>query len=563
MDEEEVVHWPTDAEHMVKAQHSQLVKCQEKSIKEKGSGVKQGKEGKSELRGKKIKDRKESRRRRRKIQAAGDGESLDCCVLLTRLEEKGIVADKKDAPKHGKQKNIKVKKKLRSSSFQRHTKSGFKKTSNQQALEPKINQSDALLMQPAPAFEPRRRRMASLNAEAVNSLLLYRDNSLASNLIKKRQLPSNEDPANGSLIKTEHKTQKVSLGGKGKAGPKEGSKKKMRATADAQNIDWLALLAPTPRRQAGLTAATLLRLTSSASGTKRQKKIEPKLRSEAATTAQSEGSSKTVSGETMETKRRTHPKHEDQLKHRQQGKEDAINSQKGTSIQGFCSLCKSAAVDPDWKATTGGGQACLKHALQCSSLLGFSLNTIKEEQVETEVSTCYCCSKEGCIKYCHRLALFVKDETFKEPEDGSLSEVFHHHHHHHLHHHHLLQSARSITHPAAITISPNTYTCLPGYYVHFSHPDNAPSPISPAALCPRSGKGTKLLPSTGPQSSGITHPVYCCTSVETCYGEPCRINSCSSYSSVIPAIARGGCSFSTADCTTCNHSTKRGEQTKD
>lgn len=335
-----------------------------------------------------------------------------------------------------------------------------------------------------------------------------------------------------------------------------------RAAQDAQNIDWLALLAPTPRRQAGLTAATLLRLTSSASGTKRQKKIEPKLRSEAATTAQGEGSSKTVCGETMETKRITHPKHEDQLKHRQLGKEDAINSQKGPSMQGFCSLCKRAAVDPDWKAT-GGGQACLKHALQCSSLLGFSLNTIKEEQVETEVSTCYCCSKEGCIKYCHRLALFMKDKTFKEPEDSSLSEVFHHHHHHHLHHHHLLQSARSITHPAAITISPNTYTCLPGYYVHFSHPDNAPSPIPPTALCPRSGKGTKLLPSTGPQSTGITHPVYCCTSVETCYGEPCRISSCSSYSSVIPAIARGGCSFSTADCTTCNHSTKRGEQKTD
>lgn len=53
--------------------------------------------------------------------------------------------------------------------------------------------------------------------------------------------------------------------------------------------------------------------------------------------------------------------------------------------------------------------------------------------------------------------------------------------------------------------------------------------------------------------------MYCCTSVEACYGEPCRINGYSSYTSVIPAIARGGCSFSTTDCTKCNHSIKRDD----
>uniref|UniRef100_A0A8C9YJF3 Bromo adjacent homology domain containing 1 n=1 Tax=Sander lucioperca TaxID=283035 RepID=A0A8C9YJF3_SANLU len=464
---------------MVKARRSQTVKCgkprKEKGSKEKGGGVKKGKDRKNELRGRKKKDKTEPHRHRKK--AVCDGDALDCCVLLTRLEQKGVVGKEKDAPKAGKQNRGKVKKKLHSSSSQRRTKSGLKKTSttNRQALEPKINQSDAFLVFPAPVFEPRRRRMASLNAEAVNSLLLFRDDSLASNLTKKRQ-PSNEDKAKDSLTKDEQsgrKTKKVPPGGK--VDPKR-PKKQRRSAAEAQNIDWLALFAPTPRRQAGLTAATLLKLTSAQYGTKRQKKTESKPGS---------------------------------------GSEAA-----GTEDLGCCSLCKSKALDPEWKGTTGG-QECLKHELHRGSSLGFSLKTIKEEQVETEVSSCYCRSQERCVEYCHRL------------------------------------SPHSVTHPAAITISPHTYTCFPSYYVHFSHPDTSPSPISPLALCPKSSKRPKLLPSTGPQPSGITHPVYCCTSVEACYGEPCRINSYSSYTSVIPAIPRGGCSFSPTDCTKCNHGIKR------
>uniref|UniRef100_A0A8C3A8R8 Bromo adjacent homology domain containing 1 n=1 Tax=Cyclopterus lumpus TaxID=8103 RepID=A0A8C3A8R8_CYCLU len=446
---------------MVKAQRSQPVKCgkprKEKGSKEKGGGVKKGKERKNELRGRKKKDKKESL-------AGGDGEALDCRVLLTRLEEKRVEGKEKDASKSGKKKKVK------------------------QALEPKINQSDALLMFPAPVFEPRRRRMASLNAEAVNSLLLYRNDSLASNHTKKRQ-PSSEDKAKDSLTKTEHrshKTKKVSP--RGKADPKERPKKQRRSAAEAQNIDWSALFAPAPRRQAGLTAATLLKLTSAHYGTKRQKKTEskPASGSEAAATTQGEISSKPVCGE------------------------------------GCCSLCKSETLDPEWKGTVGG-QECLKHELHRGSSLGFSLKTIKKEQVETDVSSCYCCSQERCVEYSHRL------------------------------------SPHSVSHPAAITISPHAYTCFPGYYVHFSHPDTPPSPMPPLALCPKSGKRPKLLPSTGPQPSGITHPVYCCTSVEACYGEPCRINGYSSYTSVIPAIARGGCSFSPTDCTKCNHGIKRDD----
>lgn len=555
-----MVNLPTDAENMVKAQRSQSVKCQKpgkgRGVKGRQGGERKGKEAKIELRAKKKKDKKESLQHRNKTLGL-DGESLDCCVLLTRLEEKKLVVKDKDVLKTGKQKSAEVKKKLESGSVQRHTKSGLKKAStvNQRALKPKTNQSDALLMMAAPVFEPRRRRMASLNAEAVNSLLLYKDDPLL-NLTKKHQ------PSDEVLTKTEpksHKSKQASIGGK--TGPKERTKKLRRSAVEAQNIDWLALFAPTPRRQAGLTAATLLKLTSTAYGSKRQKKTESKPESgtEAATKSQDEISSKPSGGETTLTKRTTHPKQEDQVKHKHQGKEDPIHSQLEATMQGCCSLCKGDTLDPDWTGTAGG-EECLKNPLHCSSSLGFPLKTIKEEQVEAEVSSCYCCSQERCVKYCHRMALFLKDKTFKEPDDSSLSEVFHHYHHHHHHHHHHLQSAHSVGHPAAITISPHTYTCFPGYYVHFSRQDNAPSPISPLTLCPRGGKRPKLLPSTGPQPSGISHPMYCCTSVEACYGEPCRINGYSSYTSVIPTIARGGC-FSPAECGQCNHGIKRGKQT--
>uniref|UniRef100_A0A3Q1JZF1 BAH domain-containing protein n=1 Tax=Anabas testudineus TaxID=64144 RepID=A0A3Q1JZF1_ANATE len=468
---------------MVKAQRNQPVICG-KPWKEKGGSVKKGKKSKNELRGKKKKEKKELYRRRKKTLTVGDGDALDCCVLLTRLEEKGVVGKEKYAPQARKQKGLKVRKKLHSSSTHRRTKSGLKKASadKKQALEPKINHSDALLMCTTPVLEPRRRRMASLNAEAVNSLLLYRHDSFPSNLTKKQQ-PPKEDPAKDGLTDTEHRDHKTKpSASEGKATPNEKPKKQRRSKVEAQNIDWLSLLTPTPRRQAGLTAATLLKLTSSQYGTKRQRKTQSKPAGggETAATTQDEA---------------IHPKHEEQLKHRKPSTEDSVYSQLG---------------EPE----------CLKHPLHCGSTLGFSLKTIKEEQVETKVLSCYCCSQKRCVEYCHRL------------------------------------SPHSVPHPAALNISPHTYTCFPGYYVHFSHSDTSPSPMSPLALC--HGKRPKL-PSTGPQPSGITHPVYCCTSVEACYGEPCRINGYSTYTSVIPAIARGRCSFNPTDCTKCKHDIKRGK----
>uniref|UniRef100_A0A667Z2A4 Bromo adjacent homology domain containing 1 n=1 Tax=Myripristis murdjan TaxID=586833 RepID=A0A667Z2A4_9TELE len=483
---------------MVRAQQNQPVKRgkpqKKRGSKEGGGGMKKGKERKTERRGGKKKGKKEKKelyRRRKKTLAVSDGDALDCCVLLTRLEEKGVMGKAKDAPRARKHKSVKVKKKRLSGSSQRTKcdKSGQRTTSatNQQALEPKIKQSDALLMLPPAIFEPRKRRMASLNAEAVNSLLLYRDTSLASNLMRKQQPPDEglaKDSSGKAAAACEdkhkaRKTKKVPTERKPDLSERPEKQKRSKAKA-AADIDWLALFTPTPRRQAGLTAATLLKLTSAPYGTKRQRKLDCK---------QESGSEKAA------TKRSTHPKQDE--KHGKQGTEDPVQSQLGSSKQ-------------KW------GQECHKQGRRSSSN-GLSLKPIKEEQVETEVSPCYCCSQERCVEYCHRLS----------------------------------------PHPPAITISPHTYTCFPGYYVHFSHPDASPTSIPPITLCPRGGKRPKLLPSTGSQPTGISHPVYCCTSVGACYGEPCRINGYSPYTGVLPAIARTGCSFSTTDCSKCNHGIKR------
>lgn len=400
-----MVYLPTDAENMVKAQRSQSAKChkprKERGAKgREGAAEKDGKEAKIELKErKKKKDKVEPLQQRGRALGLGDGESLDCCVLLTRLEEKKVMAKVRDALKAGKQKrDDEGKTELeRRRSSQRRAAAAPRKTPavNHRALRPKTNQCDALLKTPAPAFEPRRRRMASLNAEAVNSLLLYRDESL-SHLHSRKQQPSDEGLASGGLAKAErgHGSKKAP------AAAKERTKKSKRSAAEPQDIDWLALFAPTPRRQAGLTAATLLRLTSATYGTKRQKKTAPK-------PAAATGESTAAGGATC-------LKREDQPKHKRQDQESVL-AQSGAATaataapQGCCSLCKGDTLKPDWT-----GEERLKEVLRrgssssATSSLGFPLKTVKEEPVEAEVSSCYCCSQESCVKYCHRMALFLE-----------------------------------------------------------------------------------------------------------------------------------------------------------
>lgn len=349
------------------------------------------------------------------------------------------------------------------------------------------------------SWEPRRRRMASLNAEAVNSLLLFRDHPQS--VSKKQQLPT-DNPKQHTHEHKGHKTKTSAQTDKKQPKSKKGSQE--------QSIDWLSLLAPTPRRQAGLTAATLLKLTSAQYTNKRQKKREVK---------QETGTEATVQSDPQ---RKPDHKTQSQLKEQLKEKTEKEKSRVAEPPPLGCSACAlSHSAAPEWSS-----RDCLRSPVQKPPTLSFSPK-VKEEQLESQVSSCYCCTQEQCVQYCHRLALFLRDKPF-QGQDGSLSSVFHHHHHHH----HL---------PALGT---HSYTCFPGYYFHLCHPSEA----SQDHVYPHSTKRAKLLGAQSSGAPGLTHPVYCCTSVEPCF-DPCTITGYQAYSSVIPAMG----------CTKCSHSIKKEE----
>ena len=168
-----------------------------------------------------------------------EGETLGCRVLLTRLEEKRAVGGK-DGGRRGGRKKVQNK----------PSKSVLKTfTVSQNAPEPKKSNQSNALCSTLPPLELRKRRLASLNAEAVNSLLLHRQDSSGPTLTKKRierqdsrNNPKTKKPHSGSLQK--HK----------------------RAKMEEVGFDLASLTTPTPRRQAGLMATALLRLSSTPRG---------------------------------------------------------------------------------------------------------------------------------------------------------------------------------------------------------------------------------------------------------------------------------------------------------
>lgn len=461
---------------MGKAQGCSLAKCN----KDKGHQCK-----KKTLVVQKIKAKKKLKRRtnteggrRKRVSKVKD--AFDCRVLLTRL-------DSDDAKESSKKLNRRAKIK-QGTKCDQHKR---KRRTPQQVQEPEMIQTPASVEF---SWEPRRRRMASLNAEAVNSLLLFRENPQS--VSRKPQLFTD----NPKQHTHEHKGHKAKI-------PAQKDKKQHKSKKDSQDqsIDWLSLLAPTPRRQAGLTAATLLKLTSAQYTSKRQKKREVKEETGSKATAQSDPHRK--------SDHRTQSQHNEQLKEK--------SRQPDLAPQG-CSVCAlSHTVETEWSS-----RDCLKPPVQKPPTLSFSPK-VKEEQLESQVSSCYCCTQEQCVQYCHRLALFLRDKSF-QGQDGSLSSVFHHHHHHH----HL---------PALGT---HSYTCFPGYYFHLCHPSDA----SQDHVYPHSTKRAKLLRAQSSGAPGISHPVYCCTSVEPCF-DPCTISGYQAYSSVIPAMA----------CTKCSHVIKKEE----
>ncbi|KAK7134123.1 hypothetical protein R3I94_015846 [Phoxinus phoxinus] len=141
--------------------------------------------------------------------AASDGEALSCHVLLTRLGGQEELIPEVDPKK-------------------------------EKSLQDKLS-----------APEPRKRRLASLNAEAVNSLLLEK---------KDTKLAKKHGDGASTTKTCSKRTSKAEM----------CQMKRKKDESDA------SLYAPAPRRLAGLNAAALMKLTSSTTGRIKSDRCKPK-----------------------------------------------------------------------------------------------------------------------------------------------------------------------------------------------------------------------------------------------------------------------------------------------
>ncbi|XDV41050.1 hypothetical protein PO909_009989 [Leuciscus waleckii] len=198
--------WPARSmAKKVKARNREQHESQKRSLKMDETKKHVNKRGKAKT----VSERKRKLYPLRGRAAASDGEALSCHVLLTRLD-------------------------------------------GQDELIPEVDPKNEKSLQDKPsAPEPRKRRLASLNAEAVNSLLLEKTDT---KLAKKHG-----DGA--STTKTcSKRTSKAET----------CQKKRKKDESDA------SLYAPAPRRLAGLNAAALMKLTSSTTGRIKPDRCKPK-----------------------------------------------------------------------------------------------------------------------------------------------------------------------------------------------------------------------------------------------------------------------------------------------
>ncbi|CAB1334870.1 unnamed protein product [Coregonus sp. 'balchen'] len=420
-----------------------------------------------------------------------EGDTLDCRVLLTRLEEssdedkasclKGRIETKEEGSR-----NL-VRGRTKPCNSRQNTFKAYR-----QLQEPN-KQSKVLCT--LPVVEPRKRRMASLNAEAVNSLLLYREyrqrTRLTNNLAKDLVILGHNTPRGPKVAKSDIYVT--------------GSSKQNKKSMKMEDVDLLSLYGPTPRRQASLNATALLKITSTSFKAKHRVAKTNCMQLSAV----------------LRTKQSLHPKLKKQQHHKLQHWQSQTQPQ---LVQRCCNLYKRESFhpEPQWEGITGGNGS-IRSGFQCRALLGYPMKSVKEEQVDTQVTpSFYCCSQERSVEYCHRLAQFLNQKSFDDDklEDRSLSKCY-------------LPSPRSLAHPHALTIGPHHYPCYSGYYVHVAHHETPsthmtsvssspmpypPSSVAPITLCPGEVQNPKLLSPTDSHPSGIAHPVYC-------YGEPCQIMS--------------------------------------
>ncbi|XP_067098174.1 bromo adjacent homology domain-containing 1 protein [Osmerus mordax] len=484
-----------------------------------------------------------------------EGEGLSCHVLLTRLEEDiQESAEEREAnsevmPSPGKRKPSKEKGK------------GKGKASGQSLKKTKPKTKSKSSPEPGPFVpEPRKRRLASLNAEAVNSLLLERPSDPQPAAKQARRQQDEPPKAEGSLDPDPARSggagaPKALRGGSAKSStthkvqPCQSSKQAKRVKADKEEegggVSLESLHAPTPRRLAGLNAAALLKLTSSSASSKQRVKPTPAADCKASSAAASH-----------KQPARLKPKPKGR-QHKHRGRTSAPR------LQG-CAACKKTGFEPkvEWESS-GCTHRLTKPGYQSRSMLAYPLKPVKEEQVEAELSPYYCCRPEGSVEYCHRLALFLGQQAYADPDEPPLNPAMT------SVKRECLVTSPSLAHPhAALTLSPHPCLCtadpcFSSYYVHIAHPTHTGAPsgtlasrplsFSPSTLCPNRVSGSKLRGPPVSHASGLAHPAFCGSVGSPCYSEACRVSGYA-YRAMQPVASRG-CSFSTG-CTGCTHGIK-------
>ncbi|KAG9336323.1 hypothetical protein JZ751_002670 [Albula glossodonta] len=460
----------------------------------------------------------------------------NCRVLLTRLEESGVQTAGQDvSPESFATSGEKQSKGLRQEGNMSHSCSKKACKACRSAPEPKTKPKAGKRIPQPPALEPRKRRLASLNAEAVNSLLLEREDPLQTARLSKKpqQQRLNRDcsPPKDLSVSTLRKGPEVQKGLRPQRSDSCGSPKQhKKSKLESRGAEGLSLDSPAPRRLAGLNAAALLKLTSTSAGAKRRLKADCKEACEPTTA---------VRGRQQHLKSR-------KQQHKPHGKTQVLS-------QGSCTVCKKEALHPEaeWEGTTGS-HGFHKSGYLCRTMLSYPLKPVKEEQTETEVNPFYCCSQEGTVEYCRGgLALFLGRQTYSELEDhspSSLKQEF-------------PPPPHSLAHPA-LAIGTHPYPCFPGYYVHIAHPGASspplsagPLPYSPSTitLCSAGVPNSKLMSSAVSHPSGIPNPAFCGSVGSPCFGEACRVSGYT-YRAMQPMASRG-CSYSTG-CSGCTHKIK-------
>ncbi|XP_069572311.1 bromo adjacent homology domain-containing 1 protein [Brachyistius frenatus] len=513
-------------------------------------------------------DRRRDKKRDRKLYplrgraGSSERERLSCRVLLTRLEES--IRDKESSKeREGKdgrrQLSLKSKSKKGKSGERKEAKSLPKTKLKSSSL------SYGEFMGPG-VLQPRKRRLASLNAEAVNSLLLDRafDAQPAAKQARRQEEPSNVgasldvDPARGGvpggLKASRGNTNKVSTSHKLELcqSSKPVKKTKVNRSYEAVGMSQECLNAPAPRRLAGLNAAALLKLTSSSATSKQRVKAAP---------------TATITSDCKVPAPVSTPKQHSRVKLQHKGRTQKQKGKKVPPLHNGCTTCKKKAdFEPKVEWDTGNCTHRLtKPGYQSRSMLAYPLKQVKEEQLETELSPYYCCPPEGSVEYCHRVAFFLGQQPYGESDDQPLNSAMT------PVKRECLVTSPSLTHShphTALTLSPHPCLCtadhcFSSYYVHIAHPTHTgttsatlasrPLNFSPSGLCPSRMTGSKLLGRQVSHPSGLPHPAYCNSVTSPCYGDACGIGGYT-YRAMPPVNSRG-CSFNTG-CTGCTHSIK-------